>query len=117
MPSVSTSDVVVLALGGALAVAYLFRDQIFRSSSPSSHTVPAPSKLANGHGNPRDFIAKMKEGVSCPISLWQPINLTGIVLEKTYCHFLRFSDWYSRGICHSSCQRSKGQVWANLSCL
>ncbi|KAH7885100.1 hypothetical protein F5I97DRAFT_1331048 [Phlebopus sp. FC_14] len=59
MAVASSSDVAVLALGVVLAAAYLFRDQIF-SSSPKPVPV-APSKLANGHGNPRDFVAKMKE--------------------------------------------------------
>lgn len=64
MSSTSTSDVVILALGVTLAAAYLFRDQLFAASKPkatplSSHT----NKTANGGGNPRDFVAKMKEGV------------------------------------------------------
>lgn len=59
-----TSDTIVLALGVVLAALYLFRDQLF---SPSK-TTAAPSTTtrsvaANGSGNPRDFIAKMKEGV------------------------------------------------------
>ncbi|KAG2065705.1 riboflavin synthase domain-like protein [Suillus decipiens] len=61
MAVASSSDVAILALGVVLAAAYLFRDSIFSSST--SKAVPvAPSKLGNGHGNPRDFIAKMKEG-------------------------------------------------------
>lgn len=63
MAVASSSDVAILALGVVLAAAYLFRDSIFSSSTPKAVPV-APSKLANGHGNPRDFIAKMKEGVS-----------------------------------------------------
>ncbi|KAH8104496.1 cytochrome P450 oxidoreductase [Cristinia sonorae] len=59
MPSASSSDVVILVLGVVLAAAYLFKDQIF-ASKPST-PVPA-AKQANGGGNPRDFIAKMKEG-------------------------------------------------------
>lgn len=61
MPAVSTQDVAVVTVGVVLAAAYLFRDQIFRSSSPKA-VAPAPSKLANGHGNPRNFISKMKDG-------------------------------------------------------
>ncbi|KAH7910840.1 hypothetical protein BJ138DRAFT_1007927 [Hygrophoropsis aurantiaca] len=61
MAVASSSDVVILALGVALAAAYLFRDSIFPSSKPKAVPV-APSKAANGHGNPRDFVAKMKEG-------------------------------------------------------
>ena len=59
----SSSDVVVLAVGIILAAVYLFRDQLFAASKPK--TVPTSSSKANaGGGNPRDFIAKMKEGVS-----------------------------------------------------
>ncbi|KAG0700433.1 hypothetical protein DFH29DRAFT_931907 [Suillus ampliporus] len=61
MAVASSSDAAILALGVVLAAAYLFRDSIFSSSSPKAVPV-APSKLTNGHGNPRDFIAKMKEG-------------------------------------------------------
>ena len=59
----SSSDVFILVLGVVLAAAYLFKDQIFAASKSSSAPVPA-AKQANGGGNPRDFIAKMKEGVS-----------------------------------------------------
>lgn len=58
----SSSDVAVLALGVALAAAYLFRDQLFASAKPKAVAV-APQKTSNGSGNPRDFILKMKEGV------------------------------------------------------
>ncbi|KAH7926450.1 cytochrome P450 oxidoreductase [Leucogyrophana mollusca] len=61
MAVASSSDVVILALGVALAAAYLFRDSLFSSSKPKAVPI-APSKGANGHGNPRDFVAKMKEG-------------------------------------------------------
>jgi hypothetical protein len=56
-------DVLVLVLGVVLAALYLFRDQVF-SSSPKPKTTSLPAKEANGHGNPRDFVAKMKAGVS-----------------------------------------------------
>lgn len=59
----SSSDVVVLAIGIILAAVYLFRDQLFAAAKPKSVQVPS-SKAAAGNGNPRDFIAKMKEGVS-----------------------------------------------------
>ena len=58
----STSDVVVLAIGIVLAAVYLFRDAIFSAAKPKSVPVPS-SKSGAGGGNPRDFIAKMKEGV------------------------------------------------------
>ncbi|KAI0250789.1 NADPH-dependent cytochrome P450 oxidoreductase [Lactifluus subvellereus] len=56
-----SSDVLVLVLGVVLAALYLFRDQVF-SSSPKTKTTSLPAKEANGHGNPRDFVAKMKAG-------------------------------------------------------
>nr|CAL69899.1 putative cytochrome P450 oxidoreductase [Pleurotus sapidus] len=61
MASSSSSDVLVLAVGVALAAIYLFRDQLFAQAKPKSVPVPT-SKASNGSGNPRDFIAKMKEG-------------------------------------------------------
>lgn len=82
MSSTSTSDVVILALGVTLAAAYLFRDQIF-SSKPKSAPVAAHSKIANGGGNPRDFIAKMKEGVCLHVpSFLCPRLLTQISLSR-----------------------------------
>ncbi|KNZ73034.1 NADPH--cytochrome P450 reductase [Termitomyces sp. J132] len=61
MTSTSTSDILILVLGVGLAAAYLFRDQLFAASKPKAAPVVA-SKGQNGFGNPRDFIAKMKEG-------------------------------------------------------
>lgn len=58
----SSSDVVVLGLGVVLAGLYLFKDQLFAASKPKIAPV-ANKSAANGSGNPRDFIAKMKEGV------------------------------------------------------
>ncbi|TFK70367.1 putative cytochrome P450 oxidoreductase [Pluteus cervinus] len=55
----SSSDVLILALGVILAGLYLFRDQLFAASKPTQ--VPTGPKPTNGHGNPRDFIAKMKD--------------------------------------------------------
>lgn len=57
----SSSDVVVLGLGIVLAGLYLFKDQLFSSSKPKIAPVASKS-AANGSGNPRDFIAKMKDG-------------------------------------------------------
>ncbi|CAK5270200.1 unnamed protein product [Mycena citricolor] len=56
----STSDVIILGLGITLAGTYLFREQLFAPSKPK--IAPLPTKAANGSGNPRDFVAKMKEG-------------------------------------------------------
>nr|BBN60754.1 putative cytochrome P450 reductase [Hericium erinaceus] len=56
----SSSDVVVLSVGVVLAALYLFRDQIFTKSQSKSLSLPV--KEANGHGNPRSFIEKMKAG-------------------------------------------------------
>ncbi|KAH9942906.1 cytochrome P450 oxidoreductase [Amylocystis lapponica] len=62
MALVSSSDVVVLAVGLVLAAVYLFRDQLFSASKQKSVPV-APSKaVSNGSGDPRDFVAKMKAG-------------------------------------------------------
>lgn len=58
----ASSDVVILALGVVLASLYLFRDQLF-NSSPKPKTAAPTVKEANGHGNPRDFVEKMKAGV------------------------------------------------------
>ncbi|KAL1736884.1 hypothetical protein EV714DRAFT_242318 [Schizophyllum commune] len=58
--NLSSQDVAILGVGGAAAVLYLFRDQIFSSKTS---TVPVPTtKSAAGEGNPRDFVAKMKAG-------------------------------------------------------
>lgn len=73
MAATSTSDVVILGLGVVLAALYLFKDQLF-SQSKASNVPSAPVKgLANGGGNPRDFIAKMKESVSDRLSLFHLI--------------------------------------------
>lgn len=61
MSSTSSSDIAILALGVGLAAAYLFRDQLFAASKPKTTPVVA-AKGQNGSGNPRDFVAKMKEG-------------------------------------------------------
>ncbi|KAJ7725377.1 putative cytochrome P450 oxidoreductase [Mycena metata] len=60
MAATSSSDIVVLSLGVIIAAVYLFRDQLFSASKPK--VVALPTKAANGSGNPRDFITKMKEG-------------------------------------------------------
>lgn len=62
MASTSSSDIFILAIGVVLAALYLFRDQLFAASKPKVAPVVA-NKATNGSGNPRDFIAKMKEGV------------------------------------------------------
>ncbi|KAL5482608.1 hypothetical protein ACEPAI_9202 [Sanghuangporus weigelae] len=61
MAATSSSDVIILGLGVVLAALYLFKDQLF-SQSKASNVPSAPLKgVANGSGNPRDFITKMKE--------------------------------------------------------
>ncbi|KAJ7075834.1 putative cytochrome P450 oxidoreductase [Mycena belliarum] len=60
MASTSSSDVVILGLGVVLAALYLFREQLFAPAKPK--VAPIPTRAVNGSGNPRDFIAKMKEG-------------------------------------------------------
>lgn len=63
MAGFSFSDIVVLGLGVGIA-AYLFKDSIFPASSAKSVPVPSSkSAVGNGSGNPRDFVAKMKESV------------------------------------------------------
>uniref|UniRef100_A0A8H7XQU1 NADPH--cytochrome P450 reductase n=1 Tax=Psilocybe cubensis TaxID=181762 RepID=A0A8H7XQU1_PSICU len=57
----SSSDVFVLGLGVVLAALYIFRDQLFAASKPKVAPV-STTKPANGSANPRDFIAKMKQG-------------------------------------------------------
>lgn len=62
MAPVST-EAIVVGVGVAVAATYLLRDHIFPKSNSS--TVPTiPSKLGDGSGNPRDFVAKMINGVS-----------------------------------------------------
>ena len=68
MPTVSTETIVV-GVGVVAAATYLFRDQIFPKSNSS--TVPTiPSKLGDGSGDPRDFVAKMINGVNT-IKIWR----------------------------------------------
>ena len=62
MSSTSSSDIFILALGVGLAAAYLFRDQLFAAKPKAAPA--ATNKGMNGSGNPRDFIAKMKETVN-----------------------------------------------------
>ncbi|KAJ3771639.1 cytochrome P450 oxidoreductase [Lentinula raphanica] len=61
MASTSSSDVLILALGVALAALYLFRDSLFAASKPKI-TSSATKSLDDTDGNPRDFVAKMKAG-------------------------------------------------------
>lgn len=64
------SDVVILGVGVVLAALYLFKDQIFAAKPKSS--IPTGPKLSNGGGDPRNFIAKMKDGVSLRGSIIAP---------------------------------------------
>jgi NADPH-ferrihemoprotein reductase len=64
MTITSTSDVFVLTLGVVLAALYLFRDQLFVASKPKSIPITTSARVIAGDENPRDFIAKMKAGVS-----------------------------------------------------
>ncbi|KAE9407401.1 putative cytochrome P450 oxidoreductase [Gymnopus androsaceus JB14] len=61
MASTSSSDVLILALGVALAAVYLFRDTLFAASKPKVALTASKSNDTSG-GNPRDFVAKMKAG-------------------------------------------------------
>ncbi|KAJ4484424.1 hypothetical protein C8R41DRAFT_896530 [Lentinula lateritia] len=61
MASTSSSDVLILALGVALAASYLFRDILFAASKPK--VAPSATRSLNDtDGNPRDLVAKMKAG-------------------------------------------------------
>ena len=85
-----SSDTLVLVLGVVLAALYLFRDQIFNSSSKPK--TPAPTvKEANGDGNPRDFVAKMKAGVCRSFFTFQ-LHFYNYSAEKAPCHLLRLTD-------------------------
>jgi NADPH-ferrihemoprotein reductase len=73
MAFASSTDVIVLAVGIVAAAVYLFRDQIFAAKDTSKSKSLTPGNKAsgatNGSANPRDFVAKMKAGVSpfCPL--------------------------------------------------
>lgn len=103
-----SSDVIVLILGVVLAALYLFRDQLF-SSSPKPKTSAVPVKETTGQGNPRDFVAKMKAGVSRFFSTFQLRPVQPFV-EKASCHLLRIANWDRRRIRHSHRQGSQVQV-------
>lgn len=104
----SSSDVVVLAVGIILAAVYLFREQIF-TGKPKSAPVPS-AKGSASNGNPRDFIAKMKEGVSPQFDRHPPPPVLTLPrrTEKAHRHLLRFANGHGGGIRHSS--RKGGQV-------
>jgi hypothetical protein len=88
-----STDVLVLVLGVVLAALYLFRDQIFSSSATPKTTAP-PVKEANGHGNPRDFVEKMKAGVCFTLlPFWS--YFYNYFVEEASCHLLRVTDWDS----------------------
>ena len=95
----ASSDVVVLALGVVLASLYLFRDQLFNSSSKPK-TTASTVKEANGHGNPRDFVEKMKAGVRHLLLSFLLYSQNSFV-EKAPCHLLRLTNRDSRGIRYS----------------
>ncbi|KAI0698085.1 cytochrome P450 oxidoreductase [Cytidiella melzeri] len=60
MAGLSTSDVAILGVGITAAAVYLFKDQLF-ASKPKATPLAAATRHATGGGNPRDFVAKMKE--------------------------------------------------------
>jgi hypothetical protein len=64
MTVTSASDAFVLVLGVLLATLYLFRDQLFTSSKAKLIPINSVAKVVDGVENPRDFIMKMKAGVS-----------------------------------------------------
>lgn len=71
---VNSTDLVILALGGLLTVAFLYRDQLPFLARPSQKTaapVKAPAAGANGgyQGDVRDFATRMRDQVRCRFSL------------------------------------------------
>lgn len=56
------SEYVVIIVGVVLAGGYFFRDSLFSEAKPPP-TVQAKQANTDG-GDPRDFVAKMKSGVS-----------------------------------------------------
>ena len=111
----ASSDVVVLVLGVVLASLYLFRDQLFSSSLKPKTTAP-PAKEANGHGNPRDFVAKMVAGVRYFLLLFCCILLSSesSAAEKAPCHLLRLTNRDGRGVRHPYCQGSQVKIRSRL---
>jgi NADPH-ferrihemoprotein reductase len=63
---VSTTDLAVAGLTVAAASLYIFRDQIFTSSS-SKPAAAAPSGSAEGGGDDRNFVSKLKAAVRSPL--------------------------------------------------
>lgn len=70
MPSSHTENV-LLVLGITLTGLYLFRNQLFSPFKATSGPSATRKKSAatNGSSNPRDFVAKMKAGVSSSLIL------------------------------------------------
>lgn len=113
----SSSDIVVLTLGVVLAAVYLFREQMFAALKPKSAPIATSSvKMSNGSGNPRDFIAKMKDGVSGPHSFDSLSSLTSL-LEKAHCYFLWFTNRYCGRVCDSHCKRGQTKIRPCFPCL
>lgn len=69
-----SSDVVVLGLGIVLAALYLFRGSIFPSSEGKKLPPVASKTAAAESGDPRDFVAKMKAGVSIETYLLRSVR-------------------------------------------
>lgn len=64
MAVASSTDMIVITVGFIAAAVYLFRDQLFPAKDKLKTPVAAAKAAggANGTGNPRDFVAKMKAG-------------------------------------------------------
>jgi len=86
-----SSDTLVLVLGVVLAALYLFRDQIFSSSSKPKTPV-STVKEVGGDGNPRDFVQKMKAGVCRSLFTCQ-LYFYDYFAEKAPCHLLWLTNW------------------------
>jgi hypothetical protein len=110
-----SSDAYVLAFGAVIAGLYLFRDQIIAQQPRSFEFASTPAAKAAETGDGRDFVAKMKAGVS--LFFFFPSRSISFgkddarsLSEKTPGHFLRLSNGNCRGIRDSSSQGGQVQV-------
>lgn len=93
----TAADLVILALGGVLAVVYLFRASLFGKSKDEGSKLNG-SALANGDAVANDFVSKLQTQVSCTLCILilslfaSDFSLSSP--EKTNCYLLRLSDWY-----------------------
>lgn len=114
MAATSSSDVFILAVGIVVAALYLFRNSIFTAGPKPAAVIPPKDQSSHGTGDPRDFVAKMKAGVS---NQCYPLHLTFSVfsyLEKEARYLLWFPNRHRRGVCYPVGQRSKVKIWLDI---